>query len=353
MLRHLTTTLISSLTTITLAAPTARAQGFAPAEGTLWTKLGYTYTTASSEYLGADDVFFDPSLQPGERGAFRSRYPLDVNEREPQAVVGGQVQIHTIGLNAVYSPVDRLVLGLYASALVLASYENAGVDLWTGQVFNGAGYTTESTGPGDLVLSAGYQLTPRSWGRFGTTTYVHGKIPTALGTTYPFNDEATRTDGQLDLALEQAATFMARENLALTGRLLLRYRFPFTTDTFPGRGAAPAGVERFRSEPGHEVEWGTDAGFGATSWLWLKAGYVGLWALPTTENFPLSPGYQGLEERFRRRAHTAFGSAYVMVGKLVGGGLMPLALDLYGSYVFAGQDVAASLSLGSGLAWAF
>ncbi len=225
----------------------ASAQGFAPAKGSVWMKLGYIYGQANGQFAGVDaqqfrnddnTPFFDAAL--GDRIGFISRQGQ---------LVGGTLFSHDVTVDAVWSPIDGLTTGLFVPALRYVQYSNTTND-----------YTTRAVGPGDVKLYAGYQLTPRDHDVLGISLFGRVKVPTSF--KLPYTDAALRGEGQPDaeIALENSAKFGP-----VMGNLGVTYRF---------RGDFIDGTDRV--EIGDELEITASVGGSPAPWLWLSAGYSGL-----------------------------------------------------------------------------
>ena len=283
-------------------------------------KLGYIYGQANGQFAGVDAQQFrnddgTPSFDValGDRVGFISRQG---------ELVGGTLFSHDVTVDAVWSPIDGLTTGLFVPALRYVQYSNTTNN-----------YTTRAVGPGDVKLYAGYQLTPRDQDVLGISLFGRVKVPTSFN--FPYTNEALRGEGQPDaeLALENSAKFGP-----VMGNLGVTYRF---------RGDFVEGVDRV--EIGDELEITASVGGSPAPWLWLSAGYSGLfgqeWRI-VTERYG-----RPFERTTRREFQTVFAGAYVMFGQYVD---MPgLALDLWVKAPFAGQDFAEMYSGGAGLAYGF
>lgn len=294
----------------------ASAQGFVPAKGSGWAKLGYIYSQADANFAGRDEQRFAPENEDGTRVPFRSR---------TGQVVGGTLLTQEATLDALYSPAHRWVIGTFIPLFRYVDYSNTVND-----------YRTTATRPGDVNLFGGYQLTQHD--RLGITLYGKVKVPTA--TKFPYTNEALSGEGQFDASAALGGSYAILPSLYLNGSIELKYRFGWL-----GNGRNDEGLY---ADPGEELHMGLGLGYGATSWLWLSAGWSGF------EGTPWLVQYRGESEpiyRIERSFHAVTGSAYLMFGKWVG--LDGLALDLFAKVPFTGEDHAAMTSYGVGLASSF
>ena len=303
-----------------LAPSEASAQGFAPAKGSTWVKLGFIYSDATQNFAGTDELIFDPSVERGSKVDFRSRRG---------EVVGGELDTQELTLDAVYSPFEGGVIGLFMPVRKRVYYENP------------RPYVTTETGAGDLQLYAGYQLTPRDQSRLGSSFYVRGKVP--FSRKYPYTNEALLGEGQFDLSVIWANTFALEPNIHLNSSVELKKRFGWLENDPNGLFATP----------GDEAHWSLGIGAGVTSWLWLSGTYSGFRGTPWLISYR-EPGFVRDTQptlRMRRSLHSVSLGAYVMFGKWVG--LDGLALDLFAKAPLAGEDHAVMRSFGAGLAYGF
>ncbi len=314
--------LASAICAACVAAPgAASAQGFAPAKGSVWMKLGYIHGQAGDQYAGVDAQSwraedgnaprFDAAL--GERVGFISRQGQ---------LVGGQLVSHDVTLDAVWSPIDGVTTGLFVPMLRYIQYSN-----------DTNGYTTRALGPGDVKAYVGYQLTPRDQDVLGISLFGRVKIPTSF--KFPYTNEALRGEGQTDVEL-------GLENSAKIGPLLanLGATYRFRTDVVDGPD---------RVELGDELEVTASIGGAPLPWLWLSGGYSGLfgqqWEIETERyNAPF-------DRVVKREFQSVFAGAYVSFGQWIGA--PGLALDLWYKLPIAGQDFSVMYSGGAGLAYGF
>jgi hypothetical protein len=301
-----------------MMASTAFAQGFVPAKGTGWAKLGYIYSQADENFAGRDEQRFAPENEDGKRVPFRARQGT---------VVGGKLLTHEATLDALYAPIDGLVIGGFMPVFKYAYYSNdAPPD----------GYSTSASRPGDLQLYSGYQLAKGA--RTGVTMYGKVKLPTSF--KYPYTNEAIAGEGQVDASAALGLTSMILPNLALNGTLEFKYRFGWV-----GNGDDPDGLF---ADPGEELHASLGLGYGATSWLWLSGGYSGFEGTPWqiqyfNESEPIA--------RVERSFHAATLGAYITFGQWIG--VEGLALDTFVKVPFTGTDHAAMISGGAGIASPF
>lgn len=292
------------------------AQGFVPARGSGWAKVGYIDSRADANFAGRDEQRFAPGNEDGQRVPFRSRQGQ---------VVGGTLTSREATLDVLYSPANRWVIGSFVPLFRYVSYSNT---------VNA--YRTEARRPGDINLYGGYQLTQHD--RLGVTLYGKVKIPTA--TKYPYTNEALSGEGQFDVSAALGGSYVILPNLHLNGTLEFKYRFGWL-----GNGKDPDGLY---ADPGEELHMGLGLGYGPTSWLWLSAGWTGF------EGTPWLVQYTGEDEpiyRIERSFHAVMGSAYLMFGRWIG--FDGLALDLFAKVPFTGEDHAVMTSYGVGLASSF
>lgn len=283
----------------------ALASGFAPDEGVLWLKLAYGRWTAEERFAGPFDRNTGQGIEIGDRIPF-------------EVATGGELLIETLSLTAVFSPLERLVVGIYAPVYQRAEFENLNLIS-----------TTEGTG--DLRPWIGYQITPDGLD-LATTVNAHLKIPV---TELPRELESIPLgEGQYDVAVEAVTTWAALPRLHLSGRTLFRRRFEFDDG------------DRV-IKPGDEFELGLDLGGGPTSWLWIRGGWSSLWSTGLEDR----SGQGAVTLRERRQVHELFASAYVGLGGLVWKGLDGFALDVGAALPVAGQDYPAGPSWAAGLAW--
>ena len=299
-------------------APEASAQGFTPQEGSVWVKTGYIYSRAEQNFAGLDEILFDGSRERGQRVPFRSRNGQ---------IVGGQMYTHEATLDAVWAPVDRIVVGLFAPVFRFSHYSNTTNN-----------YTTENAGVGDVQLYGGYQLTSRSNDRVGSTVMARVKIPGSY--KFPYTNEALLGEGQFDLSAVWANTVAIRPRLHLNASAEFRYRFGWVGNSPDGRFA----------DPGEEVHISAGLAGGPTEWLWLSVGYTGMWGTPWRIRRP-DFGFDEIDTRVERRFHAGIASAYLMLGQYIG--VDGLALDVFGKIPLAGQDHAVMYSGGAGVAYGF
>ncbi len=304
--------IICGLLTLMIAGEVS-AQGFTPEEGSLWTKLGYGYSRATSDFAGVDDQFYDPTIELGERGDFRSR------DGEP---VGGTLQIHDVTLDMVWAPVDGFVVGGFVPLVKAVRYENP------------RPFSTSATGPGDVQLFAGMQMTPRDLRKFGLTAYIKTKIPTSF--RYPYTNEALLGEGQVDVSGALGSTLSLLPNLNLNNTIEIRHRFAHDSD------------EGF-ADPGDELEASLTLGGAPVKGIWLTVGVSGLWATP----FQIKPpGAETKSIRMQRKFYTALLSAYWYgLGTLVDS--PGLAMDMWVKAPLAGVDYPVLWSGGLGIAKGF
>ena len=303
------------LMTFTSSA-SASAQGFVPQKGSGWAKLGYIYSEADSNFAGRDEQRFAPEHEDGQRVPFRSR---------TGQVVGGELITHEATLDLLYSPLDRVVIGVFWPMFRYVRYSNT-----TNNFF------TRARRPGDVNLYAGYQLAATE--RFGLTAYARLKAPTSY--EYPYTNQALAGEGQIDAGGALGFTGLLRSNVALNGTIELKHRFGWV-----GNGGDPQG--RF-ADPGEELHTSLTLGYGPASWLWLSAGYSGFQGTPwriamAGEREPIA--------RIERSFHAGLFGAYLTFGQWVG--VEGLALDAFVKLPFTGTDHAAMNSYGLGLAKPF
>jgi hypothetical protein len=301
--------LFFALACVLCAPGEAAAQGFTPAEGALWAKLGYGYARATQDFSGVDDrLYADIAL--GTRNRFRSRQG---------ELVGGTLQIHDTTLDVAWAPVDGFVLGGFVPVLKAVRYENP------------RPFQTKATGPGDILLYGGAQLTPRSERRIGVTAYAKVKVPTSH--RYPYTNEALRGEGQVDVSGALGTSIVLAPGLYLNNTVELRHRFQHHS----AEGSA---------DPGDELEASLSLGGGPVDGLWLTAGLNGLWGAP----FRVKPaGQDSFETRMERRFYTGLVSAYWSgLGAMMSA--PGLALDVWFKVPLAGVDYPVLYSGGVGVA---
>jgi hypothetical protein len=295
------------------AASDASAQGFTPAQGAVWTRLGYGLARASEDFAGVDDIIYDARVSRGDRGPFRSR---------GGELVGGALQVQDVTLDVSWAPVDGFVVGGFVPLVKLVSYENP------------RPFKTRSNGPGDVVLYGGAQLTPRDEGRLGVSAYARVKLPTSFG--FPYVDDARRGEGQIDASGALAASFALMPRLYLNSTVELRHRFVNSSDE---------GEVDF----GDELEASASLGGGPVDGLWLTAGVTGMWGAPTRVR---TADKEVAELRQERRFYTALLSAYWSgFGDLVS--TPGLALDVWAKAPLGGVDYPVLWSGGAGVALGF
>ena len=307
-----------------LFAADASAQGFVPDKGTVWTKLGYSYGRATEAFAGQDERFFNERLGTG---------PTDVGARVPfrarnGQVVGGVAQINQLTLDAMFVPINKLVVGAHIPVLSRPSYSNT--------VNN---YSTSTLGVADVRPYVGYQLTPQG-GSVGVSAYVRGKIPTTFN--FPYTNSAILGEGQFDLSGVLATTLKVTDSLQITatGEYVHRFAHDSSDDAASGAGNTDAGF----ANPGEEVHFGVSVGSGVIPGVWLTGSYQGMtgkeWDIQLLDG----------ERRFwKRELHSVGVGAYVDASFIAQG----LALDLWARAPIAGQDVADMRAFGVGVAYGF
>lgn len=318
--------------TLALLSSSVSAQGFTPEHKSRWFKLGYIQSSADQNFAGLDEVRWNrenlennPELEDrriayGERTDFRSRQG---------DVIGGELVANEVTLDAVYAPLPRVVVGGFIPIYKRAYYENP------------RPYVTEERGAGDLQLFAGYQLTPPGQYKIGSTFYIRGKIPTS--SKFPYTNESLLGEGQFDLSAALGNSLALSPRLFLNNTVEFRHRFGWL-----GNGDDPEG--RF-AIPGDEVHVFLGLGGGPTDWLWLNAGWAGMWgqAWLVQQAGESEPDFQ-----LKRQFHAAQVSAYFSFGKLLKAkATQGLALDVFAKIPLAGRDHAVLYSFGGGLAYGF
>jgi len=317
------------LSLLLLVGSSASAQGFTPQKGSTWLKVGYIQSSADQNFAGLDEVRWNrfnlenaPELEDreiayGERTDFRSRQG---------DVIGGALVANEVTLDATYAPLPRMVVGGFVPIFKRAYYENP------------RPYKTEERGVGDIQLFAGYQLTPPDQYKIGSTVYIRGKIPTS--SKFPYTNESLLGEGQFDLSAALGNSIAILPRLYLNNTVELRHRFGWL-----GNGSDPEG--RF-ANPGDELHVFLGLGGGPTDWLWLNAGWAGMWgqAWVVQQVGESEPDFQ-----LQRQFHAAQVSAYFSFGKFIG--VDGLALDVFAKIPFAGRDHAVLYSYGGGVAYGF
>jgi hypothetical protein len=330
--RSLAISLLLSSALLSLLSSPASAQGFTPQHKSKWFKLGYIQSSAAQNFAGIDEVRWNrynlennPSLEDreiayGERTDFRSRQG---------DVIGGELVANEVTLDAMYAPLPRVVVGGFIPIYKRAYYENP------------RPYETEEKGAGDLQLFAGYQLTPAGQYKVGSTVYIRGKIPTS--SKFPYTNESILGEGQFDLSAALGNSLSLLPRLYLNNTIELRHRFGWL-----GNGSDSEGRIAI---PGDELHVFLGLGGGPTEWLWLNAGWAGMWgqAWLVQQAGEAEPDFQ-LERQF----HAAQVSAYFSFGKfLKASAAQGLALDVFAKIPLAGRDHAVLYSFGGGLAYGF
>lgn len=296
-----------------MSANQAAAQGFTPAKGSVWTKVGYSYMSAKENFAGLNErVFISNKSEDGARVPFRSR---------SGQVVGGELYGHQTTLDAVWAPVDRLVVGGFVPMLGYLRYSN--------ETNN---YTTKKIGVGDIQLFTGYQISPRDQSRLGVSVYGRVKVPT--GTKMPYTNEAILSEGQLDVSGALAVSFALLPRLHLNTMVEYRHRFAYDADD----GYA---------DPGEELHMQATLGGGPLDWVWFTAGYAGF----VGQAWQVGASSEQTQRLLQRQFHAAMFGAYVDIGSTLG--VAGLALDGWLKVPFAGRDHAVTTSMGLGVAYAF
>ncbi|MFP4600977.1 MAG: hypothetical protein ACLFVJ_22185 [Persicimonas sp.] len=296
---------------LVLIAPPAHAGGFMQGSGFVgepghtWVKLSYMRWQADEVFAGIFDRNASAGVGLGDPIAFDSS-------------VGGHFDSQAVATNLVFIPMERTRLALYFPVYQAATFED--------DVFE-----STTTGTGDVWVSGGYQLTPDDLD-VATTVGLQLKVPT---TTLPREFEnVPLSEGQYDLAVEQVTTWAVLPSVHISLQTLLRRRFAFSD-------------ENRTIKPGDEAELGLAVGGGPLSWLWVKAGYSGLWSTGTEDQ----TGTGSVSLVSRRHVNEVMAGAYVKWGQLVGPSLDSLALDASASFPVSGQDYPRGLSWSLGVAW--
>ncbi len=290
----------------------AHASGFAPPQGSVWTKLSFSRWFADKKLAGPFDR--DPSAGI-ELGS-----PI---EFDPST--GGALTTESFNFDLQATPLPRLSLGLFFPAFQSVTFEDST-------------FVSTTTGTGDARLFAGYQVTEPG-GAVATTINLRVKVPTT--TPKRGFEFIPLSEGQWDIALEQVTTWAASPALHVTGRTLIRHRRPFEDDT------GPAELRRVL-KPGDEAELGFEVGGAPVEGLWMKVAYNGLWSTGAEDR----SGTTTITLRDRRQVHTALVGAYLGFGRWVHPALEGLALDVWASHPFTGQDYPFGLTWSAGLAYA-
>ncbi len=279
--------------------------GFAPPAGHVWAKLSYAQWHADKEFAGVLD-----------RNTFDGVHIGDVRPFNDNTM--GEVDTHSMGVNLVFAPLERIQIDAYMAPVQQVHFRNTE-------------YDSRAIGTGDVFVAAGYQLVP-SPATIATSLGLQVKIPT---TPLPKSTESLPlTEGQYDIALEQASTWVPTHSMQVTLRTLVRHRFEFQDATR-------------RIDPGDEAELGLSVGGGPLSWLWLSGGYAGLWSTGTVD---LSGGGPGDIQQIRQ-LHELWAGTYIKWGELFSNSLSELALDASVRYPIAGRDYPQGLTVSVGLAW--
>jgi hypothetical protein len=300
------------LATLLLVAPSAHAGGFmlgsgyAGEPGRVWAKFSYMNWQADEVFAGIFDRNESDGVELGDP------IPFDTS-------IGGRFDSQSVAANLVLNPIDRASVGLYFPVYQVASFEDDT-------------FESTSTGTGDVWVSTGYQLTPDDLD-VATSVGLQLKIPT---TELPREFEnVPLSEGQYDLAIEQVTTWAASSSIHVSLQTLLRRRFAFSDG------------ERV-IKPGDEAELGLTVGGGPFSWLWLKAGYSGLWSTGAEDQ----SGSGAVSLISRRHVNEVMAGAYFEWGELISPALDTLALDVSASFPVSGQDYPRGLSWNVGVAWA-
>jgi hypothetical protein len=285
------------LALVVLTPAAAQSQGFVGEVGSIWTKASYTQWSADSLFAAYNDRDKTVDVRIGDEIPF---------DRQ----TGGTLTTRTLALDLVGVPLQRLELGAHVPVVQRVEFEDDTL-------------VTSSTGTGDIRLSAGYQLTPP--GPVGTTFRVRVKIPTT-----EFPEELAEvpiplSEGQYDLAFEQASTWIVNDTVHLTARGLFRFRFE-NSDA--------------QIKPGDEAEFGASVAGAPIAWMWLRFGYDVLISTGKENRFDVVPS---LSER--KIVHDLGAGLYLK-------GPWGFALDLWGRHAVAGQAYPVGLTWSAGLAWA-
>lgn len=287
----------------------AMAQGFVPQKGTVWGKVGYIYGEATENFAGRDEVFFAPNTELGARVPFRSR---------EGKVVGGKLTLNQLTLDAIWVPIDRLMIGTFIPLLTRPFYSNTTND-----------YTTRKLGLGDINLFTGYQITPMEQYNVGVTAYLKAKIPTSFN--LPYTNQALRGEGQFDLSAALGTTFVLAPKVHINTTFEYKVRFAYDGD-------------EGRADPGDELHFTGGIGSGLIDKVWLSLNYSGFWGQEWEIEYA-----DGEQRQTKRQYHAVGFGAYVDLGSITPG----LALDAWAKLPFAGRDHAVMRSLGIGVAKSF
>jgi hypothetical protein len=302
--------LILSLQALLLAPALASAatftigDGFSQDVGVVWSKVSYISWRADERFAGTSERDLTRGVELGER------VPFD-------RALGGQLRTRSLYVNLLVAPVEDLEIGVDFAPYQYLRFENDNT-------------VSTSAGTGDIWSHAAYELL--STNNAATKLGLQFKIPT---TSIP-RDEFTvpLSEGQYDLAVEHATTYMPVDKLHLTVQTALRHRFPGDDN-----GA--------KFKPGNEAQFGFKVGGAPISRVWLKGGYETLWA----SGWESRGGRGAVSTEDKRILHEINGAAYVKVGDLMTPALSGLALDAWLEYPVAGQNLPAGLKWSVGLAW--
>lgn len=288
----------------------AAADGFVEPVGSIWVKAGYRSWFADREFAGPNDRNRSDSVELGDPIPFDS------------TVGGGEIQARSFELQLFVVPLERLEVGLF-------------MPVWQQLRFSNANFRTVTTGTGDVRAQVGYQITPPDLPA-ATTVSTHLKIPTTQ-LEVDVRD-VPLSEGQVDLAFQQATSWAPIPRLRLTGTTMFRYRFP---GRFPGR------TDTYK--PGNEMVASLDVGGGPVDWLWLQGGVYALWST----GWELREGGGASRSEFRAFQEVR-GTVYWQWGELIGGSegaLSGFAVDASVAWPFAGRDYPRGLNWAVALAW--
>jgi hypothetical protein len=263
----------------------------------------------------ADEAFAGPNDRATNEGvAIGDPIPFDRQ-------TGGEFEMVALEAQVVSVPVERLEVGVYMPVVQHVRFENAN-------------FRTVTTGTGDVRPHVGWQVTPAG-GEAATTLALRAKLPT---TRLEVDAEAVPlSEGQVDLAVEQATSWDPHPRLRLTGVTLFRYRAP---------GRLPDRDDTYK--PGDEMVLRASVGASPLETVWVQAGYRGLWST----GWELREGTSAGRSRFRSTQEVR-GGIYWKWGALVGGGLHGFALDTSINWPVAGTDYPRGPTWAAAIAWSY
>ncbi len=297
---------LTTLLLWTIHAPQAEASGFADPVGSLWLKTSFLqWGSASYLFAGPSDRDLTAGVDIGT--------PIEFDKQTL-----GTLRTRSVALDVRFVPIEHLTLGIHVPGFQETFFEDTT-------------FVSTTRGSSDIRTVLSYQITPNG-SRVATTFNLRVKIPSA-----PLPDDLSEvpipiSEGQFDVGFEQVTTWKIRPALHLTVRTQARIRLEESTRNL---------------KPGDEFVAGAEFGGAPWEFLWIKIAYQGLWG-GGREN---RVGRAFVTVNDPREVHDIILGAYINWGGLITDSLKGLAVDIWASHPFMGQNYPVGLTWSAGLAY--